>query len=85
MLNSAADLYMLIFDYALEGKEIGHGVEGYYFGENGEHSLYDIGKAIGEAMVKLGLSKSAEPTTFTPEEEQKYFNVRSVARGGTWD
>lgn len=36
--------------------------------------MYDIAKAVGKAMVGLGLAKSEEPTTFTPEEIDKYFN-----------
>jgi len=72
-IDEVADLYVLIFSKLLEGTPIGHGREGYYFGENGEHTLYDVAKAIGQAMVELGKAKSAEPTTFTKEELDKYF------------
>ena len=57
---------------------VDHGIRGYYYGENGEHSWYDISKEIGRAFVELGLSKSDEPTTFSDEELAKYFG--SVVR-----
>lgn len=41
--------------------------------------MYDIALAVGRAMVELGLAKSEVPTTFTPEEIDKYFGgVRSA-------
>lgn len=57
---------------------IGHGSNGYYVGENGDHTWYDVSKAIGKALVKRGLSKSDEPTTFADEELIKYWG--SVVR-----
>jgi len=30
----------------------GHGREGINFGENGEHTFYDVSKAIGEALIE---------------------------------
>lgn len=55
----------------------GHGREGYYFGESGEHTMYEVAKAIGEALVEIGKSDNPEPLTFTKEEVNKYLNVRS--------
>ncbi|KAJ7786956.1 NAD(P)-binding protein [Mycena olivaceomarginata] len=49
------------------------GGNGFYFGASGEHSLYDVGKAIGTALVALGKSQSDEPTTFTQADLDKYF------------
>ena len=48
--------------------DIGHGVEGYYFGENGEHTLLSVGEEIGMVLLDMGLVDAATPTTFTPEE-----------------
>lgn len=62
----------------LAGNEIGHGLEGYYVGENGEVKFGDISKAVGEAMLKFGKSTSAEPTRFTDEEVKKFFGVCKV-------
>jgi hypothetical protein len=56
--------------------DTGHGRNGFYFGANGEHSLYDVGKEVGTALVALGKSESAEPTEFTQAELDKYFGVR---------
>ncbi|KAJ8507841.1 hypothetical protein ONZ45_g9825 [Pleurotus djamor] len=73
-----SDLYLLIFDAAITKSEIGHGLNGYYFGENGEHSLYVVGKAIAETLVKLGIGSSPEPTTFTKQEIDKYLGNESL-------
>lgn len=68
-------MYVVLYDAIVQkgADNVDHGIRGYYYGENGEHSWYDISKAIGRAMVELGLSKSDEPTTFTDEELEKYF------------
>ena len=63
-----ADLYIVLYDWIVTRPATGHGREGIYFGVNGEHSLYDVGKAIGEAMVAIGRADNPEPTTFTKEE-----------------
>ncbi|TFK40282.1 NAD(P)-binding protein [Crucibulum laeve] len=68
-----ADLYIKLLDAINSESFPGHGREGFYFGENGEHSLYEVGKAIAEALVELGKGKSTEPTPFTKEEIDKYF------------
>lgn len=70
---TAADLHILVFDGLLANSDkVGHGVSGYYFGENGELSWYDIAKAIGKAMVKHGVCETDEPSSFTSEELLKY-------------
>lgn len=72
-IGEMADLFIVIFNATLTDPKTAHGREGFYFGENGEHVLADISKAIGQAMVRLGKAKTAEPTTFTEEEVVKYF------------
>jgi len=72
-VDDIADLYIVLFKSILSNPATGHGREGIYFGENGEHSLYEIGHAIGQALVDLGKSSTSEPTTFTAEEIVKYF------------
>ncbi|KAI0342692.1 NAD(P)-binding protein [Trametopsis cervina] len=69
-----ADLYITLYDGAVSGSDaLGHGRNGYYFGENGEHPWYDISKEIGRLFVQRGFSKTAEPTAFSVEELIKYF------------
>ncbi|KAF5359799.1 hypothetical protein D9756_003346 [Leucocoprinus leucothites] len=58
-------------------EKVGHGRNGFYFGLNGEHTLYDVGKELGRTLVAVGKSSSEEPTTFTKEEIDKYFNGSS--------
>lgn len=65
-------LYEVLWNNVIEDKNIGHGKEGYYFGENGEHVLLDVAKTIGSGLKDLGLAKSDEPTTFTKEEVDKW-------------
>ncbi|KAJ7064773.1 NAD(P)-binding protein [Mycena amicta] len=72
-IHELADLYSLLWDAIISNPKLGHGREGYFFGASGEHSLYDVGKKIGEALVALGKSDSVEPTTFTQADLDKYF------------
>ncbi|RPD82719.1 NAD-P-binding protein [Lentinus tigrinus ALCF2SS1-7] len=73
-IDDIADLYVVLYDTIVANPEnVGHGWEGLFFGENGEHSWYQISKAIGEAMVTLGICTGPEPTPFTKEETEKYF------------
>ena len=65
---------MVLFDAIVRSPDsTGHGWEGFYFGESGEHSWYQISKAIGEEFVDLGISTDPEPTSFTIEDFEKYF------------
>ncbi|KAI0737098.1 NAD(P)-binding protein [Daedaleopsis nitida] len=82
-IDDVAQLYIVLFDAIISNPDkTGHGWEGFYFGENGEHSWYDISKAIGEAFVELGISApgEAEPTPFTVDELVKYWG----SENGGW-
>ena len=72
-----ADLYVVLYDSIITNPATGHGREGIYFGVNGEHNLYDVGKAIGDALYAIGKTDNPEPTTLTKEEIDKYFQVSS--------
>ena len=75
VVYAEADFFIILLDAALSKSEtLGHGTDGYYFGESGEHCLYDVGKAVAEVLVDLGISQSREPTTFTKDEIDKYFS-----------
>ena len=58
--------------------KIGHGREGFYFGENGEHTFYDVVKIIAESLVALGKITNPEPLSFTDEEIQRYFQGSTI-------
>ncbi|KAI0327641.1 NAD-P-binding protein [Cubamyces sp. BRFM 1775] len=80
-IDDVADLYVLLLDAVLrDPTTVGHGWEGFYFGENGEHSWYEVQRAIGEALVRRGISEDPEPTPFTMEELVKYFGSEAVGR-----
>lgn len=72
-IHDLSELYTTLYDKIMADADTGHGRNGFYFGASGEHSLYDVGKAIGAALVALGKSDNAEPTTFTQAELDKYF------------
>lgn len=68
-LSTVAKLYDLLLTAALsQTGNPDHGSRGYYFGVHGEHSMYDIGKAISTAMYKKGKGDGKGPTTFTPTD-----------------
>ncbi|KIP10506.1 hypothetical protein PHLGIDRAFT_33875 [Phlebiopsis gigantea 11061_1 CR5-6] len=83
-LDDQVEFYTVLYDAIVKNgpDNVDHGIQGYYYGESGEHSWYDISKEIGRVMVELGLSKSDEPTSFTAEELAKYFGSEEF--GNYW-
>lgn len=78
-IDDTADQFILLFDKIVsDGDKVGHGREGFYFGENGEHAWLEISQAIGEVLLGRGLSKTKEVSTFTVEELVKYFGSEPV-------
>lgn len=83
-VDDVAELFIVLYNAVLKNSDaVDHGHKGYYFAENGEYTWYDVSKAIGRAMVELGLSKNDEPTTFTSEELVKYWGSE-VCRPLVW-
>jgi nucleoside-diphosphate-sugar epimerase len=76
-IEEIADLYIILYDSICSDPSTGHGRNGYYFGENGEHCMYEVGKAVEEALVAFKRGAHTEPSTFTEEELEQYF-------GGGW-
>ncbi|KAI0833292.1 NAD-P-binding protein [Trametes gibbosa] len=72
-IDDASQLYCTILERALADDDIGHGREGFYFGENGEHTMYDVAQAMGLALQNMGLANTAAPSSFTRDELDKYF------------
>ena len=65
---------MVLFNNIMNNPDkVGHGWQGFYFAENGEHRWLDISKAIGQAMFELKLTENPEPTEFTVAELTHYF------------
>jgi nucleoside-diphosphate-sugar epimerase len=83
-ITDTAALYMLVYTQALTDS-IPHGEEGYYLACSGDYSSLDIGRAIGEEMVDLGLASTAEVTSFR-EDDTRYrvgfsgTNARAVGK-----
>lgn len=83
-MRAVADIYVILFDLIISPKPSqtpAHGRWGFYFGENGEHTLYNVGQAIAEALFDLGRGKSPNPTTFTAEEITKFFPTGTASLG----
>ncbi|KAI0661419.1 NAD-P-binding protein [Cubamyces menziesii] len=72
-IDDVVHLYEVLWNNVLSREEIGHGTEGYYFAENGEHKLYDVARRIGAVLKDLSLADTDEPSTFSQEELDKYF------------
>jgi len=84
-IGEIADLYIIIYDAILLDPSTAHGREGFYFGENDEYTLYEVCKAISEAMLARGKGQTLEPTSFTDEEYKKtpllvFFGTNSRCR-----
>jgi len=78
-IEEQADFYQILYDAIVANPDkVGHGRDGFYFGESGEHSWYDISKEIGRVLVKHGLSETDEPTPFSEEELVQYFGSLEV-------
>ncbi|KAF7316900.1 Rab guanyl-nucleotide exchange factor [Mycena chlorophos] len=74
-IDDVADLFMRIFDLSTSPcppQQFLHGRAGFYFAENGEHTLYDVGKEISRVLSGLGKGTST-PTTVTPAEMGVFF------------
>ncbi|RPD75004.1 NAD-P-binding protein [Lentinus tigrinus ALCF2SS1-7] len=79
-IDDIADLYITVFDVAVRDPDVaGHGWNGFYLGESGEHTWYQVSKTIGQVLVDHGISGDPEPTPFTPEELVKYFTSEELA------
>jgi len=73
-VDELADLYILLFNTIIVRPEYAaHGRDGFYFAENGEHTMYQVGKAICQGMNVMGVRSELEPAAFTQEELVKYF------------
>ncbi|RPD67434.1 NAD(P)-binding protein [Lentinus tigrinus ALCF2SS1-6] len=73
-VDDTADIFITLFDTIRTNPDAaGHGWNGYYNGENGEYTWAALAKAIGQALVELGVASDPEPTSFTQEELLKYF------------
>lgn len=73
-IDDSTDFYIILFDALLRNPEaVDHGANGYYFTENGEHSWYELAKAVGSALVELGVQSEEEPKAFEDDELVKLF------------
>ncbi|KAJ7637693.1 hypothetical protein DFH06DRAFT_649933 [Mycena polygramma] len=74
-IDDVADLYIHIFNLSTEPSppvDFAHGRAGFYFAENGEHTLYQVGEQIAKVLSDMGRG-GPSPTTFTEQEVRRYF------------
>ncbi|KAG6831796.1 hypothetical protein H0H92_007473 [Tricholoma furcatifolium] len=72
-IKEVTDLFILIFDHVLSHKDIGHGREGFYFGENGEYVMWNAAKAVAQTLHDAGKVKTSLPSSYTEEEMRRFF------------
>lgn len=48
MVFKVADLYIVLYNSIVSNLTSGHGCEGIYFGENVEHTIYDVSRSYGD-------------------------------------
>lgn len=72
-ISDLSNLYQLVYTRAQKG-DIGHGTAGYYLGIAGEYTILSAANTIGSALYDNKWSESAQSSSFTPEEIQKYYN-----------
>jgi len=74
-IDELAELYILLLDAVLDNdvEDLGHGRSGYYFAENGEHQMIEIGRRIAEDLCSMGKGRSPVPHSFDSKEMAKYF------------
>ncbi|KAJ7707793.1 hypothetical protein B0H17DRAFT_1034046 [Mycena rosella] len=74
-IDDVAELYLAILDLLSKASpppDFAHGRAGFYFAENGEHTLYSVGEAISKVLSGMGKGSST-PTTFSDKEVRLYF------------
>lgn len=72
---AVADSFIVLFDAVRKRPDaVGHGREGQYFVENGEHALADVSREIGRALVSFRKATTEEVTSFSKVEIDKYYN-----------
>ncbi|KAI0766951.1 NAD-P-binding protein [Trametes elegans] len=75
-----ADLYITLFDAIVrDPAHTGHGWEGLYFGANDGHDWDQVARAIGQALVELGVCDDPAPTAFTNAELVRYFGSNAAS------
>ncbi|KAF5346667.1 hypothetical protein D9758_013214 [Tetrapyrgos nigripes] len=73
-VHELAEFYHILLDKCIQSPDtVSHGREGFYNLMNGEHDHYELARAISKALVAKGLADHDTPSSFTPEEEKKYF------------
>jgi nucleoside-diphosphate-sugar epimerase len=78
-IQDTAELYLVLFDNVLTNPEkVGHGWEGFYFGENGKFRYEELAYKIGDALVRSGKVSDPSPTPYTKEELGRYFGGVSI-------
>ncbi|KAJ3746688.1 hypothetical protein DFH05DRAFT_971586 [Lentinula detonsa] len=73
-INELGDLYSSVYD-AIQNKHpmAGHGREGFYNAGHEEYSMKQLATSISEVLVQVKRGTNPEPSSFTPEELEKYF------------
>ncbi|KAJ6554645.1 hypothetical protein B0H19DRAFT_151779 [Mycena capillaripes] len=73
-LRDLANLYVILYDTIdADAATVAHGRAGLYFAENGAHELSQVSEIIARVLFEHGKAQSPVPTSFTSDEEGKFF------------
>ncbi|KAI0265568.1 hypothetical protein BC834DRAFT_877496 [Gloeopeniophorella convolvens] len=67
-VHELGDFYQILFDSYSANADVPHGVEGYYFVENGEFVMVDVAREVAVTLHGIGKGRSPEPEQLSPEE-----------------
>lgn len=76
-VEDLADFYILLLENIFEGKADVR-KDGWYFAENGQHTLSDLTKKIAEILLKKKLIKTATVRELTDDEINKHLGILAL-------
>lgn len=82
-IEDVASQFETVYTASLDGKAE-HGEKGYFFATSGEYRLLEATQAIGEALAKNGLSKTAEVDPFSEDEITKIYSALEKIGGSKY-
>jgi len=83
-INDLSNLYLLILDLALSGKDSNKAFGKFYFGSVGEHAWGDVAKALAPLLYDRGVVDNAQAVSISWDDTLRYTatNSRSVSNRG---
>jgi nucleoside-diphosphate-sugar epimerase len=80
-MEDLADLFVLLFESAIQQKVRVWGSKAYYIAENGEHSWAEVAQAIARAAADKGYIAEPSTQTYDPKAAQELAGFDAVSWG----